>query len=94
MIQPKISLFSAGKSFKALRVEGVAGACMPEHSSTMEAVVTILSGKARLDIADESHELEAANVFVIPAGVPHSLVLVEDTLASVVMPIESEIKFA
>jgi len=92
--QPKVTPAAVGASLKVLRAEGDAGDLMPEHATSLEAVATVLNGKAEVVLEGEPHRLGAGDALVIPAGVPHTLELHEDgTLVQVIMPLESQISF-
>lgn len=93
MTQPSIDAAALGREFKVLKVQGDAGAYMPTHISTMEAVVIVIEGEAVIEMAGKDHALRASDTLVIPAGEPHSLVMKAKTVANVVMPIASEIRF-
>ena len=54
-----------------------AGGGMPRHTNTVEHEQYVLSGRARIAIADEVHEVSAGNVLYIPAGAPHSYEVLE-----------------
>lgn len=44
---------------------------MPAHANAVEHEQYVLSGRARVGIADEIHEVSAHHVVYIPAGTPH-----------------------
>lgn len=44
----------------------------PEHSHPNEQVINMLDGDFIIRIGDEEHKLSKDDVFIIPAGVPHS----------------------
>lgn len=83
----------SGKLFKTFSITGKSGMKMPHHHATHEAVVVVLEGKAVLHINGEDISLNAGESRVIPAGVPHSLDVVEDFKATAVMAAKSEIIF-
>ncbi|KXT75583.1 cupin domain-containing protein [Streptococcus sp. DD12] len=47
------------------------------HTSPGDAMVTILSGKARITIDDQDFDLTAGKTIVMPADVPHALYALE-----------------
>jgi quercetin dioxygenase-like cupin family protein len=47
------------------------------HSSTGDAMVTILSGSAEITIGEEQFQLKKGETIVMPAGIPHALLAVE-----------------
>ncbi|MCP3978854.1 MAG: cupin domain-containing protein [bacterium] len=53
------------------------GGGMPRHTNTVEHEQFVLSGRARVTIGDNVHEVAAEDVVYIPAGVPHSYEVLE-----------------
>jgi quercetin dioxygenase-like cupin family protein len=53
------------------------GGGMPRHTNSVEHEQYVLSGRARISIGDERHEVSAGNVVFIPAGVPHHYEVLE-----------------
>lgn len=90
---PTLSPLTSGRALKVFEVSGKIGMVMPQHHSTMEAVVTIKSGKANLIFEDSEFVLVTGTTFLIPAGKTHVLKILEDFQAVVVMLVDSEIKF-
>ncbi len=43
------------------------------HSSTGDAMVTIMEGTALITIGETKHEVSAGQTIVMPAGIPHAL---------------------
>lgn len=60
-----------------LRFEAGEGA--DEHSHPHEQVLMVLSGRVRMVIGGETHELGPREVAHLPPNVPHSLSALEDT---------------
>lgn len=48
------------------------GGGMPMHTNLVEHQQYVLRGRARITIADATHEVGADDTLFIPAGVPHS----------------------
>ena len=90
---PQMTILQSGKSFKVLQVTGSEGMSMADHFSTKEAVLMIQIGSAMLKIKNEEHLLTQHQSFIIPAGEHHTLTLNENFQATVIMEIDSEIKF-
>ena len=90
---PTLSPLTSGKALKVFEVSGKTGMVMPQHHSTLEAVVTIKSGKANLIFKDSEFLLQTGTSFLIPAGKSHVLEILEDLQAVVVMLVDSELKF-
>jgi len=49
------------------------GQKISEHSSPYDAMVVILEGKMRIIVGGKSHELDAEQVIIMPANIPHAL---------------------
>ena len=50
---------------------------LSEHTSPYDAVVQILDGKAQLTIGGEHKEVQAGQIIIMPANVPHALTAIE-----------------
>ena len=50
-----------------------AGQGLSEHTTPHEALVQVIDGAARVDLAGKSHELGPGEAIRLPAGVPHSV---------------------
>lgn len=48
------------------------GGGMPRHTNAVEHEQYVLTGRARITVGDEVHEVSAGNTLYIPAGMPHS----------------------
>jgi len=53
------------------------GGGMPRHTNEVEHEQYVLSGRARITVGDEVHEVAAGHTLYIPARVPHSYEVVE-----------------
>ncbi len=53
------------------------GGGMPRHTNLVEHEQYVLTGRARITIGAEVHEVASGNTLYIPAGVPHSYEVVE-----------------
>lgn len=93
MSRPKMEPAASGEDFKVLNVSAPAGAEMPEHHATTEAVICVQSGKAILSMGGKTHELTVGKSIILPANEDHSLKIEEEFKAHVVMKKEGEIKF-
>lgn len=90
---PQLVLLDNKEQHKVYQVTGGAGISMPEHISTKEAVVIIQEGEVVLNIQNQNYYLKQNDVFIIPAGVQHSLSIEKDFKAVVIMDIDSQIEF-
>ncbi len=53
------------------------GQGLSEHTAPLDALVHVLDGIAEITIGGEPHRLQAGDLIVMPAGVPHALSAVE-----------------
>ena len=56
-----------------------AGSVMPAHQHPQEQIVHILSGRARLIVNGEPHEMATGDSFYLAANVPHGIETIEET---------------
>lgn len=49
------------------------GQGLSEHTAPFDAMVCILDGMAEIIIADQSHEVRAGEMIIMPADKPHAL---------------------
>ena len=54
-----------------------AGGGMPRHRNAVEHEQYVLTGRARIAIGDDVHEVSGGDALYIPAGVPHSYEVLE-----------------
>lgn len=50
---------------------------LSEHSAPFEAIVQVLDGTAEIKIAGVPHEVQASEMIVLPANIPHALYATE-----------------
>lgn len=91
--QPELHLLHAGDSLKTLEVTALAGAIMPPHHTTKEAVIIVHQGRALLKMPTTVHVLQKGMALTIPALAQHSLEVKEDFKAVVIMALDSDIEF-
>ncbi len=53
------------------------GGGMPRHTNAVEHEQYVLTGRARISIGDDAHEVSAGSVVYIPAGTPHHYEVLE-----------------
>lgn len=49
------------------------GQCLSEHSAPYDAMVQVLDGKAEFVVDGVAHKLEAGQVLIMPANIPHAV---------------------
>jgi len=64
-------------NFALRRFRMGAGGGMPRHTNEVEHEQYVLSGRARITVGDDVHEVEAGHTLFIPARVPHSYEVVD-----------------
>lgn len=91
---PELLSVATGETLKVYEVSGSPGMTMPLHYSTEEAVVTVKLGESKLQFPDKEFILHIGDTFLIPAGKLHSMIILEEFKALIVMSMKSEIKFS
>lgn len=61
---------AAGCNVKVLRMDGAA---YPDESHDFDEALLVLDGCMRLDLQGQVTEVNAGEVFIVPAGVPHAV---------------------
>jgi len=56
------------------------GKAMSEHTASRNAAVHFLKGHARMKLGDTWHDALPGSWFLMPAGLPHALEALEDTV--------------
>ena len=56
-----------------------AGSRMPEHTHSQEQIVHILSGRMKLIVNGEPHELRTGDSFYLASNIPHGVETIEET---------------
>lgn len=91
--EPDLLPVATGDTLKVFEVNGKAGMVMPRHYATEEALVAVKKGSSKLRFEDDEWTLSEGDTYLIPAGRIHSLKLLDDFKALVVMPLKSDITF-
>ena len=50
-----------------------AGEGLSEHTTPHEALIQVIDGIARVEIAGEAHKVGAGEIIHLPAGIPHAV---------------------
>jgi mannose-6-phosphate isomerase-like protein (cupin superfamily) len=61
---------AAGANLKVLRMDEAA---YPDESHDFDEALLVLDGRMRLDLQGQITEVNAGEVFLVPAGVPHAV---------------------
>jgi len=64
-------------NFALRRFRMGAGGGMPRHTNEVEHEQYVLSGRARITVGDDVHEVSPGHTLYIPARVPHSYEVLE-----------------
>lgn len=53
------------------------GQALKEHTAPVDAIVQIVEGKGRISLAGEEHILNAGQMIILPANIPHAVAATE-----------------
>lgn len=91
--KPQLRPLQIGEEFRSLEIRAEAGAVMPAHHCTTEAVIVVLHGEATLGMEDgDTHLIEGASL-LIPAGKIHTLNVHREFKATVIMGSTATLEF-
>lgn len=93
LVKPQLRPVQVGEQFKTLEVTAEAGAVMPSHYCTSDAVVVVLEGEATLVMEGGNTPLVAGTSFLIPVGKPHTLNVTKAFKAVVTMGATATLEF-
>lgn len=83
----------ANEHYKVLNIILNAGQLMPRHFATSDAFIIVISGSALLTLDSEQIELKTGGHYAIPAMMEHTLQVLQDFNACVVMTAEAVVNF-
>ena len=69
-----------GEAMTLARITLAAGATVPEHSHDNEQIANVLSGRLRFVIGGEEREVAGGESVLVPAGAPHRVEALEDSI--------------
>lgn len=90
----EIGLLHSSEHYKILKAEIPGGGRMPAHFATSEAFIVVISGRAEIIFSDQEVSLQAGSTFRIPARKPHTLNVIEDFKACIILAPAAGIEFA
>jgi len=93
LVKPQLKPIQVGEQFKTLEVTAEAGAVMPAHYCTSDAVIVVLEGEATLVLEGGDTPLTAGSSFLIPVGKPHTLNVTRAFKAIVTMGSTATLEF-
>lgn len=91
--KPQLIPLSKGEEFQLLKVMADAGAAMPTHHATSEAVVMVKKGEAEIKFSDRKVLLKEGDTFIIPKNVKHRLEVKEEFEAVIALTVDGAIAF-
>lgn len=86
-------IYSSGTT-KVVKVDIPAGERMPTHYATSEAFIIVNKGKAELILSNSEEMLTEGSTAVIPEGRPHTLNILEDFEAHIVLAGVATLEYA
>ena len=79
--------------YKVLQVNLPKGQIMPRHFASSDAFIIVEKGEAKLNLPTKSVTLLAGNSFAIPAKAPHTLEILADFRAHVILAADAYVQF-
>lgn len=83
----------ANTAYKILSIALAKGEKMPEHYASSDAVLILEKGKVKLHLPERDVMLAQGDTFHITASAPHSLQVLEDFSAFVVLAAGAQVRF-
>lgn len=93
MNRPQVKDMTVGTTHKVLEITGLNGMIMPPHHSIGEVVLMVKQGEVLIKMPDAEYKIGQGDVSIIPAKKEHTLTVLKELKALVIMPVESEIQF-
>lgn len=72
---------NAGERTMLCEIELAKGAVVPMHTHPHEQIGYLSRGRLRFQIGDEVREIGQGDSWLVPGGVPHEVVALEDSIA-------------
>ena len=69
-----------GEAMTLARITLARGAVVPSHSHANEQIATVLSGRLRFTVGDDTREVGAGESVLITGDVPHEVEALEDSV--------------
>ncbi len=79
--------------YKVMNVSLKKGESLPKHKAISDAFVIVKEGKGKIIFDDSEVPLQHNSTQLIPANQTHSLVVIEDFRASIILGKEGDINF-
>jgi quercetin dioxygenase-like cupin family protein len=72
-----VRILTDGEKAMLVEVDLEPGSVVPMHTHPHEQTGTLISGRMRFEIGDETFDLGAGDAWMIPGGVPHEATGIE-----------------
>lgn len=83
-----------GKDSKVLKADIPKGKRMPTHYATSEAFVMVTKGRSEIIFSDKELDLQEGSTVLIPKRKPHTLHIIADFEAYIVLSGDAELEYA
>lgn len=74
-----IRILAKEAGFRLVLMTLGAGACLERHVAPGWLTVQPIAGRVRFDVGDQTHDLPAGRLIVVPPRVPHAVEAIEET---------------
>jgi len=75
-----VRILTDGDKAMLIEVDIEPGAVVPMHTHVHEQTGTLISGRMKFEIGDETFDLKPGDAWMIPSGVPHEVTGIEKCL--------------
>jgi len=72
-----VRILTDGDEITLVEVDLEAGSVVPMHTHVNEQTGTLISGRLKFEIGDETFEMTPGDAWMIPSGVPHEVTTIE-----------------
>lgn len=75
-----VRILTDGDNITLVEVDLEPGSVVPMHTHVNEQSGTLMSGRMKFEIGDETFEVKPGDAWMIPSGVPHEVTTIEKSL--------------
>lgn len=72
-----VRILTDGDEITLVEVDLEAGSVVPMHTHANEQTGTLISGRLKFEIGDETFDFKAGDAWMIPSGLPHEVTTIE-----------------